>query len=101
MQPSALKRVCLVLVLFAIASNIARAGSATLKWQPSPSSDVVGYRIYYGNRSFESSVVVANETTTAQIDGLIGAQLTISSPLPLIGPELKARPQTKFFSPFQ
>ena len=71
MQPSVLKRVCLVLVLFAIASNIARAGSATLKWQPSPSSDVVGYRIYYGNRSFESSVVVANETTTAQIDGLI------------------------------
>ncbi len=71
MQPSVLKRVCLVLVLFAIASNIARAGSATLKWQPSSSSDVVGYRIYYGNRSFESSVVVANETTTAQIDGLI------------------------------
>jgi hypothetical protein len=62
--------VCLVLVLFAIASNIARAGSATLNWQPSSSTDVVGYRIYYGNHGLESSVVVAAQATTTRIDGL-------------------------------
>ncbi|HEY4757193.1 MAG TPA: fibronectin type III domain-containing protein, partial [Chthoniobacterales bacterium] len=61
---------CLVLVLFAIASNIARAGSATLNWQPSSSTDVVGYRIYYGNHGLESSVVVAAQATTTRIDGL-------------------------------
>jgi hypothetical protein len=71
MTTSVLKRVGLVLVLFAIASNIARAGSATLNWQPSSSTDVAGYRIYYGNHGLEFSVVVAGQATTTRIDGLI------------------------------
>jgi len=70
MKASVLSRVCLVLVLFAIRSNTARAGSATLAWQPSPSEDVVAYHIYYGNRSDQSSLVVPSQTSTAQIDGL-------------------------------
>ena len=70
MKASVFTRVCLVLVLFAIRSNTARAGSATLAWQPSPSKDVVAYHIYYGNRSDQSSLVVPSQTTTAQVDGL-------------------------------
>src|ERR1051326_2098635 len=71
MKASVSLRVCLVLVLFAIASNTARAGSATLGWQPSPSAGVVAYRIYYGTSSteYQWSVTIAN-TTTAQVNGL-------------------------------
>ena len=61
---------CLVLVLFGIASNTARAGSVTLVWQPSPSEGVVAYHVYYGNRSYQSSLLVPSQTTTAEIDGL-------------------------------
>src|SRR5436853_470310 len=70
MKASVSIRVCLVLVLFAIASNTAPAGSATLAWQPSPSEGVVAYHVYYGNRSYQSSLVVPSQTTTAEIDGL-------------------------------
>ncbi len=70
MKPSVLPRVCLALVLFAIASNIARAASATLAWQPSRSDGVVAYHIYYGNRGYKSSLLVSSQTTTAQVDGL-------------------------------
>jgi len=70
MKTSVSVRVCLVLVLFAIASNTARAGSAALAWQPSPSEGVVAYHIYYGNRSYQSSLVVPSQNTTAEIDGL-------------------------------
>ena len=70
MKTSVLMRVCLVLALFGIASNAARAGSATLAWQPSPSEGVVAYHIYYGNRSYQSSLLVPSQTTTAEIDGL-------------------------------
>jgi Fibronectin type III domain len=71
MKTSVSPRVCLVLVLFAITSNTARAGSATLGWQPSPSSGVVAYRIYYGTAStqYQWSVAVPN-VSTAQVDGL-------------------------------
>jgi hypothetical protein len=71
MKASVPIRVCLVLVLFPLASNIARAGSATLAWQPSPSSGVVAYRIYYGTNSgrYQWSLGVPN-TTTAQVTGL-------------------------------
>jgi hypothetical protein len=70
MKTSVFLRVCVVLVLFAIASNTARAGSATLAWQPSPSDGVVAYHIYYGNRSYQSSRIVPGQTTSIQIDGL-------------------------------
>src|SRR5438477_7399045 len=73
MKTSVSIRVCLVLVLFAIASNTAPAGSATLAWQPSPSEGGVGYHVYYGNRSYQSSRVVPSQTTTAEIDGLDAA----------------------------
>ena len=73
MKASAFMRVWLVLVLFALALNIARADSATLAltWQPSPSSGVVAYRIYYGTSSgiYQWSLAVPN-TTTAQVTGL-------------------------------
>jgi len=73
MKTSVVIRVCLVLVLFALTSNIARADSATLAltWQPSPSSSVVAYRIYYGTNSgrYQWSLGVSN-TTTAQVTGL-------------------------------
>src|SRR5438093_7220457 len=71
MKASVLSRVCLVLVLFAIASNTARAASATLAWQSSPSSGVVAYRIYYGTSSgrYQWSLVVPNQAT-AQLNGL-------------------------------
>jgi len=70
MKASVSLRVCLFLGLFAIASNTAPAGSATLVWQPSPSEGVVAYHIYYGNRNYQSSLVVPSQTTTAQINGL-------------------------------
>jgi len=73
MKASVLIRVCLLLVLFALVSNIVRGASATLAltWQPSLSSSVVGYRIYYGtgSGSYQWSLSVPN-TTTAQITGL-------------------------------
>jgi hypothetical protein len=70
MRASVSIRVCLILVLFAVVSNTARAGSATLTWQPSPSEGVAAYHIYYGNRSYQSSLVVPSQTTTTQIEGL-------------------------------
>jgi len=72
MFASVIKRVCLVLPLFAIAFNTARAGSATLAWRPSPSYGVVAYKIYYGtsSRSYQTAVVVPN-ATIAQINGLV------------------------------
>src|SRR2546423_9694421 len=67
-----LRRVCLALALFATAFNIARAGSATLAWRPSPSSGVVAYKIYYGTRSgnYQAALVVPN-APIAQINGLV------------------------------
>src|SRR3989440_11577298 len=72
MFASVIKRVCLVLPLFAIALNTAGAGSATLAWRPSPSYGVVAYKIYYGtsSRSYQTAVVVPN-ATIAQINGLV------------------------------
>jgi Fibronectin type III domain len=70
MKASVSTRVCLILALFAIASNTARAGSATLAWQPSPSEDVAAYHIYYGNRDYQSSVLVPGQSTAARIDDL-------------------------------
>src|SRR5437868_5828279 len=72
MKTSVSTRVCLVVAaLFAIVSNTARAASATLAWQPSPSSGIFAYRIYYGTSTgqYQWSLTVPN-TTTAQISGL-------------------------------
>src|SRR5437764_12876242 len=72
MFASVIKRVCLVLPLFAIALNTAGAGSATLAWRPSPSYGVVAYKIYYGTSSgsYQVALTVPN-APIAQINGLV------------------------------
>jgi PKD repeat protein len=62
-----------ILILFALIyfSSMAIAGSLNLAWDASPSSDVGGYKIYYGQTSqnYTASVDVGN-VTTYQMTGL-------------------------------
>src|SRR5437868_4513437 len=104
MKASVLIRVCLLLVLFALVSNIVRGASATLAltWQPSLSSSVVGYRIYYGtgSGSYQWSLAVPN-TTTAQITGLAAGTTYYfaAKAVNIVGTESPAPNEVDYFVP--
>ncbi len=59
---TALLAVCGV---FVFSAGLARAGSATLAWDPVPDTDVAGYKVYYGTSSgtYPNVVDVGNATT--------------------------------------
>lgn len=60
-----------ILFVLIFASSVS-AASVTLVWDPSPSQDVTGYKIYYGtsSRSYTNVIVVGN-VLTATITGLV------------------------------
>lgn len=68
-------RKCLPFVLFGILFGNAQLGNAAsvlLQWDPSPSPEVAGYRIYYGVASGAyTNAVSVEEVTTATISGLV------------------------------
>ena len=68
-------RKCLPFLLFGIFLSNAQFGNAAdvlLQWDPSPSPEVAGYRIYYGVTSGAyTNAVSVEEVTTATISGLV------------------------------
>jgi PKD repeat protein len=66
-----LNRIALILFALIYFSSMAFAGSLNLAWDASPSSDVGGYKIYYGQTSqnYTASVDVGN-VTAYQMTGL-------------------------------
>jgi Domain of unknown function (DUF4082)/Bacterial Ig domain/Bacterial Ig-like domain (group 2)/Fibronectin type III domain len=54
-----------LLILAVLGTTVQAAQNVTLAWNASPSSDVTGYRVYYGASSgnYSNSVVVGNVTT--------------------------------------
>jgi hypothetical protein len=62
-----------LIALSTLASISAFADSVILAWDPSVSTNVVGYRVYYGvgSRSYTNHVTVAG--TSATVSGLVGA----------------------------
>jgi len=58
--------------IFISSLQLGNAAGALLQWDPSPSPEVVGYRIYYGVASgtYTNTVSVAM-VTTATISGLV------------------------------
>ncbi len=61
---------CFVFLLLGVVGN-SLAARITITWEPSPTSDVVGYKLYYGNasRSYSANIDVG-DTTTYTIDNL-------------------------------
>lgn len=51
---------------------VAPSYSVTLAWDPSPTPDIAGYRVYYGVASGEYSYSIDVQTTSAKISGLLG-----------------------------
>ncbi|CAN8142890.1 exported hypothetical protein [uncultured Thiomicrorhabdus sp.] len=63
-----MKKLLLILLLFATPCF---AGDVTLSWDASPSSGVTGYKIYYGQDSFNLEFSKnAGDTLTTDITGL-------------------------------
>ena len=62
-----------LMALSALATISAFADSVMVAWDPSVSTNVVGYRVYYGvgSRNYTNHVSVTG--TTATISGLVGA----------------------------
>jgi F5/8 type C domain-containing protein/fibronectin type III domain protein len=60
-----IKRLVLLFCLVAFYSQAGLAYDATLRWDPSADSTVVGYKLYYGTatRSYTNSISVGNQTT--------------------------------------
>jgi len=71
LQSGLLNRLSLILFSLFLFSSIAFAGSINLAWDPSPSTNVGGYKLYYGTstQNYTSSVDVGN-VTSYQITGL-------------------------------
>ena len=65
----------LILGVVFLAAQMARGGSVTLAWDPSPGTNVIShYNIYYGSDSGNyTSVVNAGSALTCTISNLIGA----------------------------
>ena len=65
----------MLVVLVWLGQSPVFAQSVTLTWNPSPDTNAVGYKIYYGETSdvYTGTVYVANATTTtATVSGLTG-----------------------------
>ena len=58
----------------ALGATLASSYSATLAWNPSPGTNVTGYRVYYGPAcgNYTNSVLVGNVTTNT-VSGLAGS----------------------------
>src|SRR5215471_8565970 len=68
-QPSALSLVWTVGLTLLLLATTTYAGQVSLTWNPSSSTDVVGYRLYYGQ---------ASQTYTARIDVGLQTSYTIT-----------------------
>ena len=61
----------MVVLALVLRVDPATAGSVSLTWNPSPDTNVIGYKIYYGTASqvYTTNLVVGNVTNTT-INGL-------------------------------
>ena len=67
-------RVAFAVAALAVVSPrpLSAASSVTLAWDPSTSTDIAGYRIYYGRTSLDkTNTVTLGNTTTATISNLV------------------------------